>query len=411
MTEPHETRDERAERAFREGLRQHADEPDFAPLTLPIAARGRPGLPRWLPVAAAVVLLAAVAIPLAIGQFSGGGSQTSAVPAGARAPEREPGDAASGPPTVAARTGWRWESYRVLSYQVPDRWGYAFAPRADWCADRPKPPSEPFVALAADRMPIRAIGCPRDLPAKNLQTFVTVRPVTATDRGWDLPQGWTATSSEEVDGYLVEVVHTDTYASVAKQIIASVRPVGAIDPNGCPARSALEPKVVNSSVPGKALVPVTLCQYDLATTPRQLVASKALADNDDDLDYNARQVMAALAKAPRGNGPDDTSCEAVGDTAVLVRLQDGSVPSLGSDVVVRYAGCQGNGIFTATGSHKLTFEACHAVLQRPLIFISGHGRAAMLCVPPKEAVDGPTPSKSPTASVPAPTPLPSQSRK
>ena len=103
-----------------------------------------------------------------------------------------------------------------------------------------------------------------------------------------------------MDGYVVEVVHTDAYASVAKQIVASVRPIGAIDPNGCPARSALDPKVLNSSVAGKALVPVTLCQYDLATTPAQLVASKPLADNDDDLDHNARQVLAALAEVRHG---------------------------------------------------------------------------------------------------------------
>ncbi|MFT4224791.1 hypothetical protein [Micropruina sp.] len=411
MTErntPDEDRGDRAERAFRDALQQHADEPDFQPLELPKTVASRSGLPRWLPVAAAVVLVAAVAIPLAISRFSGS-SPSSAVPAAA--PESTPSDAEPTASALASRPGWRWESYRVLSYQVPDRWGYDFALGTAWCAGRPQRPSEPFVALAPELLPVRAVGCPRNLPAKDLQTFVTVRQVTATDRGWDLPQGWTATTSEEVDGYVVEVVHTDAYATVADQIIASVRPIGAIDPNGCPARSALDPKVVNSSVAGKASVPVTLCQYDLASTPGQLVASKALADNDDDLDYNARQVRAALAKAPKGSGPDDTSCEVVGDTAVLVRLQDGSVPSLGSDVVVRYAGCQGNGIFTATGSHKLTFEACHAVLQRPLIFISGHGRAATLCVPPKEAVDGPTPSRSPTASVPAPTPLPSQSRK
>ncbi len=419
MTErntPDEDRDDRAERALRDALQQHADEPDFQPMELPKTVVSRSGLPRWLPAAAAVVLVAAVAIPLAISRFSGS-SPSSAVPAAA--PESGPSDAASNAePTASApvsRPGWRWESYRVLSYQVPQRWGYAYAPRADWCADRPKPPSEPFVALAAELMPIRAIGCLGDLPAAYLQTFVSVRPVNQTDRGWNLPAGWTATTSEEVDGYVVEVVHTDAYASVAKQIVASVRPIGAIDPNGCPARSALDPKVLNSSVAGKALVPVTLCQYDLATTPAQLVASKPLADNDDDLDHNARQVLAALAKAPKGSGPDDTSCEVVGDTAVLVRLQDGSVPSLGSDVVVRYSGCQGNGIFTATGSRKLTFEACHAVLQRPLIFTTGFGSAAKLCVPPKEVVDGPSPSRSPRAtppaSVPPPSPRPSQSRK
>lgn len=423
MTErntPDEDRGDRAEQAFRDALQQHADEPDFQPLELPKTAASRSGLPRWLPVAAAVVLVAAVALPLAISRFSGS-SPSSAVPAAA--PESGPSDAASDaePTVLASRPGWRWESYRVLSYQVPQRWGYAYAPRSDWCAHRAKPPADPFVDLAPELLPVRAIGCLGDLSAEYLQTYVSVRPVDRTDRGWNLPAGWTATTSAELNGYVVEVVHTDAYAPVAAQIVASVRPIGAVDPNGCPARSALQPRAASSTVAGRALVPVTLCQYDLATSPAQLVASKPLANSGDDLDYNARQVRAALAKAPAGTGPDDRSCQAAGDTAVLVRLQDDAVPALGSDVVVRYSGCQGNGIFTATGSHKLTFEVCHAVLQQPLIFTKGFGSAAKLCVPPREATEGPAPSaapsasKSPTAtppaSVPPPTPGPSKSRK
>lgn len=398
MTErntPDGDRGDRAERAFRDALQQHADEPDFQSLEPPTPARGRAGLPRWLPVAAAVVLVAAVAIPLAISQFRGS-SPSSAVPAAA--PERGPGDSASDAPGTTDRPGWRWESYRVLSYQVPDPWGYGYAPRADWCADRAHPPSEPFVALATELTPIRAIGCLGDLPAAYLQTFVSVRPADGFDRGWKLPAGWKATTSKAVNGYLVEVVHTDAYASVADQIVASVRAIAEIDPNGCPARSALQPKEGNPAVAGKALVPVSLCQYDLAVSPAQLVASKALADDDDRLDYSARQVMAALAKASTGSGPDETSCAAAGDTAVLVRLHDGSIPSLGSEVVVRYSGCQGNGIFTANGSHQLTAEACHAVLQRPLIFTTGHGPAGRRCTTSGE----PTPVATPSPASPGP---------
>ena len=111
MTErntPDEDRDDRAERALRDALQQHADEPDFQPMELPKTVVSRSGLPRWLPAAAAVVLVAAVAIPLAISRFSGS-SPSSAVPAAA--PESGPSDAASNAePTASApvsRPGWR----------------------------------------------------------------------------------------------------------------------------------------------------------------------------------------------------------------------------------------------------------------------------------------------------------------
>jgi len=100
MTDPNRP-DDRAERAFREGLRQHADEPEFEPLKLDTGpARRR--WPRWLPVAAAIVLIAAVAIPLVLNLRTTGGT-TAAAPAEA--------DATTDRSSSAAPTsGWRWES-------------------------------------------------------------------------------------------------------------------------------------------------------------------------------------------------------------------------------------------------------------------------------------------------------------
>lgn len=379
MTEPNAS-DDRAERAFRDGLRQHAGEPDFQPLPLPTAARGRTGLPRWLPVAAAVVLVAAVAIPLAISQFSGNVSRTSAVPVGGQAPEQAPGDASTGAPGVPPRTGWRWESYRALSYQVPDRWGYGYAPGSDWCTgERPARPSEPFVDLAPDRRTVLAILCPRKLPAADLQGFVSVHPAEVRDRGWDLPAGW-KTATAELDGLVVEVVHTDAYATVADQIVASVRPLTGTDPNGCPARSTL---TVAATAPGGTPTGrVTLCQYDLSRSPGQLVASKQLSGDE------ASTVVRAVTTAPMGSGPDDESCTSRGDTAALVRRWSGD---LATDIAVRYSGCRGNGIFGGSVERQLTEWACEVVLQPPLVFSTGHGRAGKLCAPPRE-VPGPTPT-------------------
>lgn len=390
-TAPDEDRGDRAERALRDGLRQHADEVDFEPLRLEAPTRARGRVPRWLPVAAAAVLVAAVAIPLAINQFRGGSSGT-AVPAPAQA-ERAPSDSGSGgasdAPTDARRPGWRWESYRVLSYQVPQYWGYAWAPASDWCAaGRMERASGPFVDLAPELRPVAMILCPRDLPAKDLQTFVTVRSVTAPDRGWDPPAGWTSTTSKEIAGYVVEVVHTAELATVAEQIIASARPIGAVDPNGCPAVDAVEDGGA-ASRPSALDGPdsVSLCQY--RTDGAALVASTSLTGTE------GRKVTTALAGAPAGSGPDDASCEVPGADFARVRLWHGEVAS---DVYVRYAGCRGNGIFDGGPSRKLTAEACQAVLQPPLAFTTGHGPAGRLCapVPTTGEKDVPKPSASPT---------------
>ena len=393
MTEPRD--DDRAEQAFRDALREHAEEPQFEPLELPAAphaARGR--LPRWLPVAAAVVLVAAVAIPLALSQFQGG-SRNFAVPA--NAPERVPGDAATGTPrpVASARPGWRWESYRVLSYQVPQYWAYGYAPVSDWCTGRTQREAAPFVDLAPGKRIVAQILCPRDIPAERMQTFVSVRAVGAPDRGWDLPAGW-KTATKELNGYLVEVVYTDELATVAEQIVASVRPMGDVDPNGCAATSTL---TVGSgpAAPADQDPPerVSLCQYDLDVAPAQLLASKLLTGTD------GHEVAGALAAAPAGSGPDDPSCTSAGNTAALARLWRGTVAA---DVVVRYSGCRGNGIVDGAGSRQLTEDACQQVLQTPLVFTAGHGEAAKLCAQPPPEVAGPQPSAVPPSAKPTASP-------
>ncbi|MFT4215874.1 MAG: hypothetical protein QM619_01635 [Micropruina sp.] len=390
MTEPTAPDDDRAERAFRDALHAHAGEPGFAPLTILVpTAKERRGLPRWVPFAAALVLVAAVAIPLVLNRVAG--SDTSAVPA--VAPER----ASDGPtptssaPITAARNGWRWESHRVLSYQVPDRWDYAYAPRADWCADNEADrPSQPFVDLAPDLGVVRAIGCLGELPAKRLQMFVTVHAAAGFNRGWNMPDGWKV-ASKEVSGYVIEVVHTDAFATVADQILATVQPLAGIDPNGCPAHSTLESGTIGAAA-GNGSLEVSLCQYDLATPTPQLVASKLL-DSDA-----GRTVTAALAAAPKGSGPD-SACTGAGSTAAMVRQWRGANVT---DTVVRYSGCQGNGIVGGSASRKLTRDACEAVLQPPLVFTTGSGEAGKLCIPPQIKAEpnkpGPLASEAPPAS-------------
>lgn len=374
--------DDRAARAFRETFSKHADDGGFQPLTVAEAtASGRRGLPRWLPVAAAAVVVAAIAIPVVLNLR--GPAPASAPGDHAPAPERATGAAST---ADDARPGWRWESRRTLSYQVPVSWGYGWSPASDWCASGGQQGTGPIVDIAPDNRAVRAIACPRAIPAGQLPTFVSVVATDDTaDRGWDLPAGWSVTRGADIDGYRVEVVHSAGQASVAEQIVESARPIGRQEPNGCLATADVtdtgSDPVVRPS--GVAPASASLCQYEVASG--QLLAATRLPV------IQAGRLARVLDEAPAGTGPDDASCELSGDTAAIVRLWYGG---LAQDVVVRYAGCTGNGVFTGTTTRVLTGEVCTTVLQPPLTFSTGHGAAGRLCAPVATPSASPTPSRT-----------------
>lgn len=373
-TERTDSTQHRAEWALRESLSAHAQGPIFRPLRIDVAAAPRRRWTRWVP-AAALIALVALAVPLVIGQLGGAGASTgvpAAAGSGAERGDATASAAASGP--AASTPGMRWESYRVLSYQVPTSWGYGWAPAGDWCSNRAASGYGAFVDLAPELRPVAAIACPRAIPATRLSMFVTVRAVGAAERAWDLPSGWSVASTE-LDGYRLEVVHPDKQQRVADEIVASVRPIGEVDPNGCAARGTL------SEAFGPNLVGVSLCQYEVREG-RQLLASTLLAGRA------AEQVDEAVSTAPKGNGPDDASCTAKGDTFVIMRVW-GEWPY---DVRVQYSGCQGNGITNQGEPHKLTAAACQAIMVPPIAFTSGSGAAAAMCAP----APSPTPSPSKT---------------
>lgn len=379
MTE-HEN--DRAEQAFTDALREHADDGDFQPLDLSGAtkASGRRGLPGWIPVAAAVALIAAIAVPVVLNLRDS--ATPSAAPGDRGVPAPEATVAAQ--PT-AARSGWRWESRRTLSYQVPDYWQYGWSPASDWCGGERTFLSSEIVDIAPDKRVVRQIACPRTIPARKMPTYVSVVKADATrDRGWDLPAGWSVTTGEAIDGYRVEVVHSEGLASVAQQIVSSARPIGDQDPNGCLARADVTGK--GTSVTGRPATAgvdsVSACQYEIATG--QLLASRRLTG------VEAGQLVKNLDEAPLGTGPDDRSCHDAGDTAAVVRLW---YHGQADDVVVRYSGCRGNGIFTGADSQELTGDVCMDVLEPPLQFTTGRPELADMC-----ATDWGQPSAVPTPS-------------
>lgn len=367
--------DDRAEQAFRSALNEHADEPDFQPLQL-TPAKPRARL-RWVPAAAVLAIVAAFAIPAMLNRTGVASEGSAAAPM-----QATPADRASPDSVPTGRPGWRWESYRMLTYQVPASWGYGWAPGSDWCAAGGNAtPTGPFVDVAPETRAVRAILCPRDIPPDRLAMFVSVHRADAPNRGWAVPSGW-AVASAELSGYTIEVVHPASQRELARQIVATVRPLPQVDGNGCPAASPFGGSAIPSAQPSlPGLSRASLCQYDLTSTPA-LLATKSLEA------IPAAQLRSILESAPNGSGPDDTSCSSTGDTAVLVRFW--SADDQVRDVLVRYSGCGGNGIVTGTTSRELTTEACRAVMAPPITFTSGSGKAGTMCAP----APTPTPSKT-----------------
>ncbi|MFZ1411966.1 MAG: hypothetical protein WAS07_10945, partial [Micropruina sp.] len=162
----------REQRAFGDALRGAAQSPDFAPLRLddvlperaPELSRLRPKRPPWLavlPVAATLMIVAiagSVLLNLLQRSVPTAGSGTAGAPAEAfpRGSEVRAEDKATGGlPTP--NPGWRWVTYRDWALQVPQEWGYGFAPRSDWCVEGRRFGQRPFVDPYGDRVPVRSI--------------------------------------------------------------------------------------------------------------------------------------------------------------------------------------------------------------------------------------------------------------
>ncbi|MBK8459847.1 MAG: hypothetical protein IPL43_06380 [Micropruina sp.] len=219
------------------------------------------------------------------------GSGTAGAPAEAfpRGSEVRAEDKATGGlPTP--NPGWRWVTYRDWALQVPQEWGYGFAPRSDWCVEGRRFGQRPFVDPYGDRVPVRSILCaerpPSDLAAAHLR-FGTDQPA--------LPAGWLAASSEVLDaaGARAMVVHPDTATSgaLAQQILSTLQRF-TIDPNGCAISHPIQSGPSGQPVAGG----------------RSGVASDARSGDDLPVLAECRSAAAGAARFPRDRRVGGVRC-------------------------------------------------------------------------------------------------------
>lgn len=395
---------DRAEQAFRDAFATHADDVPFVPLTVPRRPARHWG--PYLAVAASILLVAVIGTVL-VRPFGSGTTATSGV-APAAAPETGQADAQAERATVAAQEttgsvpsaaggaatpapmpGWRFESYKNLLFQVPESWGYAPAINSDWCAADPTPrPARPFVDIARVEVPVRAVACPSAIPADRLAMHLTFVGERSQELPYALPAGWTMTQSTH-EWTTVRIIHPDSQAALANQILASIQEVGT-EHNGCPVASRIQSsQFVTPDAPGpqadvRSLDAIAVCQYEVSATGPGLAASTRLTG------AAAATWLAALQASPTPGGPDDPSaCSDKGPTgtALVVRIEAGGSVR---EVFVYYTSCVHNGFFDGSEARALNRAACVPLFAEPIWVGAGYGPSLQQCLP----AQSPTPSPS-----------------
>lgn len=314
-----DTRD-RAERAFAEAFAARAAEPEpLDPAALRTARPPAPGRRRWLPLAAAavvVVVAGAVGVVVLRGPGPSGSPGVPAAAPGGVAARDAAAEGAGG----TALSGFRTVSMLDVVVEVPQGWGYDRALGPDWCAEgarrRPGDPFAPFVDVRPEGRAVRAIACGGDVPAERQTMHLTWRHADAARGTVTPPAGWTRLE-RRVGAAVLTVVAPEGERELAEQILGTARQV-AVDHLGCPA-------VAPATASDPAADGATLCQYDdpRAGVP-SLVGSRVL-----DVDAAAR-LRRALAT---GEPVDPTPCSGGGDTLVTLGSVRLRVPSCGAAFV------------------------------------------------------------------------------
>ena len=271
-----------------------------------------------------------------------------------------PAASASGGPGLPA--GWRWESYGGVEVGVPGDWGWDNATQRlhQWCVVKPEQKVKPVVARPGAGT---LVGCPDgDTVLANTGTVVGFSRTDAADGVTN--EGDRTTVRLDT----VEVV-VQTPAELRQRIVDTIRR-SRLDSNGCAATHAVSAKP--QWRPGnefkihdlRNVSAISVCKYQvgeqLPGAPPRLLASTRLDG------AAGAQVIAAVAAAPDGSGPNEpASCakdHAYGNEIIVLRVRADRAPT---QIVVRYSGCDHRGFDDGATVSRLTATALAPVIAGP----------------------------------------------
>jgi hypothetical protein len=288
-----------------------------------------------------------------------------------------------GLPADPARPGWRTEYYRGISFEVPDTWGYAYEPGADWCADSQdgKPDDQhrqPYVALGRP-LGVRTIGCP-DQPVSLTSEHVAVHIIEpnvkyALPRDVRLDDWWVV--GRGVGGLVLTVRSKDH--TLARQIADSARLSTGAAP--CDPKHPLvkdrpaRPKPAFDVTKVKNVGAMVVCQYE-ASAGSDGLGLRAVAHLDN---LASTAAIDAIVRAPiMAAEPCQTPTSR--EIALLVRFEtDGGLRELYLQAGSCATGTGYGGFDDGTNVRTLTQAACRAVLVPPTLFSEGSRYVGTAC--------------------------------
>ncbi|RYU13932.1 hypothetical protein [Nocardioides iriomotensis] len=280
------------------------------------------------------------------------------------------------PVDQTAPEGWRWEAFRGVEVAVPGDWGWTNSGQriGQWCVgergDRDLSPAvgRPGVSTMV-ACPSEGDGPPPDTLTRNTGDVVAFEAAAGARPG-DVGDRRTV-----VAGKVAVLVQTADPALRAR-IAETVRAV-EVTSTGCPMDHPLAHDPGRRPEPGTGLADlvdvrsVTACKYAV-DRPGDRTDLPPLTATRQFTGQSARDLVAALAAAPAGGGPNrPDSClpeYAYGDEVLLLDIRHAEGVE---HVVVTYAGCDHNGIDDGTTVRRLTREAVRPLVDGPLAMLGG----------------------------------------
>lgn len=285
--------------------------------------------------------------------------------------------ASAGPQLPA---GWRWESFGGVQVAVPGEWGWGSAQQRthQWCINEER---DPIVGRPGA---VTQVGCPAGEDGLDPGTLLAnTGPLVSLEWALDREPGTYREGDRTtvVRGYVTVEVQAEP--ALREQIAATVhRVAGPRDVYGCPTSDPVwsdpgrrpgDPVDVTTL---REVSAVSVCKYQVAPPDARLpgdleplLASTRLTGDA------AREVVAAIASAPVGGGPDNPGdCVpeySYGDDLIVLRVASAAGEST---VHVRYSGCDHNGLDDGVTVRGLTREVMQPLLAGPMLLSGYSGR-------------------------------------